>query len=186
MFKSLLGKLKVPTPISTQPQAVSTPDISRVIRMPVAEEAGRVAESVEEESVDAEDLGARAEAAVNDLSGQFETWMKMDLDKLVSAWVSAKADDATEEDYNALYTCSHNIRGAATSYGYPAISRLCGSLCTLLNDTEPGENTALINLHVEACRAAHTSIGRGEAAQSVADAVCDALEKRVAVKTGTA
>ena len=53
----------------------------------------------------------------------------------------------------------------------------------LLAETEPGQNGALINLHVEACMAAYGSIGRGDAAQSVADAVCDALEERVAVKT---
>lgn len=150
--------------------------------MPVAEPAESETGPEIIESVNANDLGDRAEAAVEDLSDQFETWMKMDLDKLVSAWISAQAEDATQEDYDALYTCSHNIRGAATSYGYPAISRLCGSLCTLLSETAPGQNSALINLHVEACRAAHSSIGRGDAAQSVADAVCDALEQRVAVK----
>ena len=80
---------------------------------------------------------------------------------------------------------SHNIHGVAGSYGYPAISRLCGSLCTLLNDTHPGENSALINLHIEACRAAFVGVGSGDSAASVADAVCDALEQSVAAKTAS-
>ncbi|HCX10038.1 MAG TPA: hypothetical protein DHU81_06745, partial [Hyphomonas sp.] len=109
--------------------------------------------------------------------------MQADLDRLKSAWGAAKTSGASHADYKLLETCAHNIRGVATSYGYPAVSRLCGSLCRLLSETEPGENSALINLHVEACMAAFGSIGRGDAAQSVANAVCDALEERVAVKT---
>ena len=58
-----------------------------------------------------------------------------------------------------------------------------GFVFTGENDADIMHNSALINLHVEACMAAFGSIGRGDAAQSVANAVCDALEERVAVKT---
>ena len=96
--------------------------------------------------------------------------------------MGCREDGATAEQYRAVFTAAHNIKGAANSYGYPAIARLCGSLSRLLSDTRPGENSALINLHVEACRAAFNSIGQGSDAQSIADAVCEALEKRVALK----
>ncbi|KCZ94595.1 Hpt domain-containing protein [Hyphomonas johnsonii] len=184
MFRKLLGKI-LPDGRSVDSNAnqAQTPDISRVIKIhkpvaPVEDEAETV--------LDADALASKAEAAMDSLAGQFETWMSMDLGRLIAAWQAAQESESDPECYRALFTAAHNIRGAAPSYGYPAISRLCGSLCTLLEDTRPGENSALINLHIEACRAAFGSVGRGESAQSVADAVCDALERRVAVAANAA
>lgn len=185
MINKLFGKF-LPSKTSSLADAkqVQTPDISRVIKIRPAEPAPE-AEADIVDSADPADMADRAEAAVDSLSGQFETWMTADLDKLVTAWAEAQAPDATPEAYRAVFTASHNIHGVAGSYGYPAISRLCGSLCTLLGDTHPGENSALINLHIEACRAAFSGVGSGDSAASVADAVCDALEQTVAAKTAS-
>jgi len=183
MLKAMLQKLKPSNGTRTKSSDVVVPDISRVIKMPspvVDSEAESMNQTMNH---DPDELGERAEAAIDDLSSRFDAWMQADLDKLKKSWADAKEEGASQEEYKALETCAHNIRGVATSYGYPAITRLCGSLCALLAETEPGENDALINLHVEACSAAFGSIGRGEAAQSVANAVCDALEERVAVKS---
>ncbi|HAO37939.1 MULTISPECIES: Hpt domain-containing protein [unclassified Hyphomonas] len=184
MLKALINKLKPNAGAkSDQPATSITPDISRVIKMAPVAPVGDAAVAASDAGHDPDELGDRAEAAVEDLSSRFDAWMQADLDRLKSAWGAAKTSGASHADYKLLETCAHNIRGVATSYGYPAVSRLCGSLCRLLSETEPGENSALINLHVEACMAAFGSIGRGDAAQSVANAVCDALEERVAVKT---
>jgi Hpt domain-containing protein len=185
MISKLFGKfLPSKTSALADAKQIQTPDISRVIKIrpvePVTEAEADVAQSA-----DPTDMADRAEAAVDSLSGQFETWMTADLDKLVAAWRDAQAPDAPPEAYRAVFTASHNIHGVAGSYGYPAISRLCGSLCTLLNDTHPGENSALINLHIEACRAVFVGVGSGDSAASVADAVCDALEQSVAAKTAS-
>jgi hypothetical protein len=185
MISKLFGKfLPSKTSALADAKQIQTPDISRVIKIrpvePVTEAEADVAQSA-----DPTDMADRAEAAVDSLSGQFETWMTADLDKLVAAWRDAQAPDAPPEAYRAVFTASHNIHGVAGSYGYPAISRICGSLCTLLNDTHPGENSALINLHIEACRAAFVGVGSGDSAASVADAVCDALEQSVAAKTAS-
>jgi HPt (histidine-containing phosphotransfer) domain-containing protein len=128
----------------------------------------------------------QAEEALDALTEEFEGWMRNDLERMRDAWRVAQKPHATADDYRTLYTCAHNIRGAATSYGYPAVSRLCGSLCDLLSGTRPGENTALINLHIEACRAAVAAGPQGEGSESVAEAVCEALERRVALKVSSA
>lgn len=173
-----------------------TPDISRVIRPASVQAAVQphvaalVAEPVEAPAMhtrtDPDDMFSKAEDAVDALADEFEGWMRDDLEKLRDAWTVVRADETSTDAYRALYTCAHNIRGAAASYGFPSVSRLCGSLCTLLGETKPGENGALINLHIEACRAAVATGPQGEGSESVADAVCDALERKVAEKVAAA
>jgi HPt (histidine-containing phosphotransfer) domain-containing protein len=186
-------------------QAVAAPDISRVLRVSAPQQAhvsapaGHSAESDETElaaepihfaepafEADPEVMETQAEEALDALTEEFEGWMRNDLEKMRDAWRVAQKPHANADDYRTLYTCAHNIRGAASSYGYPAVSRLCGSLCDLLSGTRPGENSALINLHIEACRAAVSAGPQGEGSESVADAVCEALEKRVAMKVAAA
>lgn len=174
-------------------QAVAAPDISRVIRPAsapaLAPEAPLPADTAPPEPVfvaDPQEMVTQAEEALDALTEEFEGWMRNDLEKMRDAWRVAQKPEADADDYRTLYTCAHNIRGAATSYGYPAVSRLCGSLCELLSGTRPGENSALINLHIEACRAAVAAGRQGEGSESVADAVCEALERRVALKIGNA
>lgn len=159
-----------------QSQPLPPPDISRVLKTHRAEAAAEAA------LANSDFLADHAERAVDGLTDQFEVWMRRDLDALRYAWADAQLPEATAEDYRRLYTCAHNITGAAPSYGYPAVSRLSKSLCLLLSHTKPGENAPLINLHVEACRAAIAAGPAGDASHSVADAVCDALERRVATK----
>ena len=177
MLEKLLGRLGLK---STEPSApVVVPDISRVVRLrqpaPSPSVFGVERESVTHSFVDPDALGDMAEQAVDDLSIQFETWMSADLQQLYAAWENAKDSSAAPEQMRELFTAAHNIRGVASSYGYPAISRLCGSLSNLLTNGEGDRDFALINLHVEACKAAH----RSPASSDVSDAVCDALEKRV-------
>ena len=185
MLKTLMAGLPAlrKTPRKETPQIKI--DISRVIKpLPVRQDAPRP-EAEEQSDASAETLANLAEEAVDSLSSQFEAWMRGDLAQLVSDWQVAQKPGATAEHYRAVFTAAHNIKGAANSYGYPAIARLCGSLSRLLSDTRPGENSALINLHVEACRAAFNSIGQGSDGQSIADAVCEALEARVAMKVSS-
>lgn len=181
MLGKLFSKASFAAPknrLSSQP--LPTPDISRVIK---PANYAHTAPMTEDET---ETLAVDAERAIENLSEQFEAWMRRDLEALRGTWVEAQKSDATAEDYRRLYTAAHNITGAAPSYGFPAVSRLSRSLCTLLSQTRPGENAPLINLHVEACRAAIAAGPEGDASHSVADAVCDALERRVATRAASA
>lgn len=185
-------------------QAVAAPDISRVLKAsappPAAPEPAADIHEADKVPTDAPadllaeaapqaypaEMESQAEEALDALTEEFEGWMRNDLEKMRDAWRVAQKPHANADDYRTLYTCAHNIRGAATSYGYPAVSRLCGSLCDLLGGTRPGENSALINLHIEACRAAVSAGPQGEGSESVADAVCEALEDRVTLKLAAA
>lgn len=152
------------------------PDISRVIKSSAPISPAPITQA------EAESLSVNAERAMDNLSDQFEVWMRRDLETLRYTWADVQKPGATAEDYRRLYTAAHNISGAAPSYGFPSVSRLSQSLCKLLSRTRPGENAPLINLHVEACRAAIAAGPQGDASHSIADAVCDALERRVAAR----
>ena len=193
MLGKFLKKLETAKFNGKPAQAVAAPDISRVIRPASAQAPQReemeTADPAPPEPVfaaDPQEMVTQAEEALDALTEEFEGWMRNDLERMRDAWRVAQKPHATADDYRTLYTCAHNIRGAATSYGYPAVSRLCGSLCDLLSGTRPGENTALINLHIEACRAAVAAGPQGEGSESVAEAVCEALERRVALKVSSA
>lgn len=181
MIVKLLNNLSKIGKSNRQAAPLPTPDISRVLRSapPAPEtEKGSALLLTQHASL----LSANAEEAIASLATEFEGWMRNDLSQLCAAWEKARQPDSDAEAYRAVYICAHNIRGAATSYGYPAASRLCGSLCSLLSASQPGENGALINLHIEACRAAVAAGPEGEGSASIADAVCEALERRVAQK----
>ncbi len=159
-------------------QTLPVPDISRVIKPNAPAAYAPMTEA--ETRTRVED----AERALDSLSAQFENWMRRDLETLRETWTDVQKPGATAEDYRRLYTAAHNISGAAPSYGYPAVARLSQSLSRLLTQTRPGDNAPLINLHVEACRAAIAAGPQGDSSHSIADAVCDALERRVEARIG--
>lgn len=177
MLGKLLSMAKLPVSNARRSaQPLPPPDISRVFKTAAPAYAAPMTEA------ETESLADVAERAVDGLAEQFESWMRRDLESLRDTWADAQKAEATAEDYRRLYTAAHNITGAAPSYGFPAVARLSKSLCLLLSQTRPGENAPLINLHVEACRAAIAAGPEGDASHSVADAVCDALERRVAAR----
>ena len=130
-MKKLIGKLLgAKSGKSVETKQMATPDISRVIKMPAAPPvtAAEIPAPAPEpelapETADPNELADRAEAAVDAMASQFDAWMEADLHRLMDAWQEAKQPGATPEAYRTVFMCAHNIRGAAGSYGYPAISR---------------------------------------------------------------
>lgn len=102
------------------------------------------------------DALARAEMALQALSGQFQEWMEDEVNKLVAAHVAAKAAGLADEQLNRLYGHSHDVKGLAGTYEYPAVTRLANSLCRLIETPEARKaartQPALIDAHVEAVR----------------------------------
>ena len=138
-------------------------DISRVTgEVPVAEDV---------------DQGPETEAPEVDV----ETWKQSDLDLLQMTWEGCCQDPASEEASTAFRSALHNLHGASGAYGGGALTRLSGSLHMLVSGVEDlQDEAALINLHVQACRA--TGIVDSDGSDDVADAVCDALEKQVTAR----
>jgi|GEM_PF-5771792 len=106
-----------------------------------------------------------------------ETWKQNDLDLLQTTWDACKDSPEDEGSAEAFRSALHNLHGASGAYGGGALTRLSGSLQELVSGVDDLQSeAALVNLHVQACRA--TAFG-DDAADEVAEAVCQALEEQV-------
>ena len=102
------------------------------------------------------DLSAvdRAEKALEDLKGEFVGWMNKDVGKLVNAGV-AYAKQRDVETLCNIYRAAHDLKGHGTTFGFPLISIIATSLCTLTDDTAYGlpMPANLIEAHIDAIQA---------------------------------
>ncbi|HTT97366.1 MAG TPA: hypothetical protein VMF58_04915 [Rhizomicrobium sp.] len=95
----------------------------------------------------------RAEAAMETLKTEFTEWFASDVARLIQcrdAFAAGK-DDAT---LAALGRASVDIKGQATTYEFPMVSRVAASLCRLIN-AMPSPDALPLNLvdaHVAAIR----------------------------------
>jgi hypothetical protein len=99
---------------------------------------------------------AKAEAALKNLSGQFSQWLNDEIVKLEAARTALKAEGINAANADKLYVHSHDLKGLGTTYEFPLITRLAGSLCKLMD--EPALRTQapmfLIDGHIDAIKAA--------------------------------
>jgi len=121
----------------------------------------------------------KAEAAIEALKAKHDKWAQSDLSKLAEAWAKARKHEDMSGHLAELGRVTHNLKGMASTYGYPSISRLATSLERLLKSENLGQQHALINLHVEACRAAYIEGSQTDHPSHTAQAVCVALETQV-------
>lgn len=99
---------------------------------------------------------ARAEAALQSLSIQFQSWIEDEVEKLDIARKRAEDEGRTQASMDNLRTRAHDLKGLGTTYEYPLVTRLAGSLCKLLEN--PALRTQmpqkLLDAHIDAIRAA--------------------------------
>lgn len=108
---------------------------------------------------------------------EMQAWLERDLKVLTETW-QAFSQNPSRENWTAFSKGAHNIFGASGAYGGGALTRLTENLQRLLtNQVNAIEHKALVNLHVQACKA--WALGNGGARTTLAEAVCDALEVQV-------
>jgi chemotaxis protein histidine kinase CheA len=94
---------------------------------------------------------ARAESAVQELSGEFRDWAAQDLERLAAARDS-HADNSSAETRAALLRAAHDLKGQAASYGFPLVGRVAWSLSRLLDEMPEVLDlpAGLVDAHVDA------------------------------------
>jgi chemotaxis protein histidine kinase CheA len=98
---------------------------------------------------------AAAEAAMSQLGTRFDVWLIEQVGHLTTAWQATVDQGLDPYTIDQLYRAAHDLRGEASTFGYPLIGDVCGSLCHLLDASPDGRflPAALIAQHVQAVRA---------------------------------
>ena len=101
------------------------------------------------------DAIAKAEAALADLSSQFGDWLLEEIKKLEDVQALIKSEGLNPENSDQLFYRDHDLKGLGTTYGFPLISRIAGSLCKMLDEPEKRAQAPrmLVDAHLDAIRA---------------------------------
>lgn len=104
---------------------------------------------------DLDDPIARAEKALADLSGEFKNWMATEADRLSAAHATILKTGFTEITREELFRAAHDIKGDASTFGYPSAGAAAESLCRIIEhapdlDEVPAD---LIAHHINAIQA---------------------------------
>ena len=128
---------------------------------------------------------AKAEEALQAMSAQFSQWLQDEIVKLEAAQTAIREQGYTPETAEGLYFRAHDLKGLGTTYQYPLVTRLAGSLCKLLDAPEKrmAAPVVLIDAHIDAIRAAvRDKIQTDD--HPVGQMLAETLEARVAEHKG--
>ncbi len=98
---------------------------------------------------------AKAEQALQAMSSQFGQWLQDELVKLDQAQAEIRSAGYNAATAEALYFRAHDLKGLGSTYQYPLVTRLAGSLCKMMDD--PARRMAapmvLLEAHIDAIKA---------------------------------
>ncbi|WP_119420525.1 hypothetical protein [Desertibaculum subflavum] len=112
-------------------------------------------------------LIARAEAALQDMAGDYLGWVANDLAALeagAAAFTAAVAPASRIEALQSVYGVVHDIKGQGATFDFKLVTGIAGSLCRYLERTaeiggaEVPADPEIVGAHVDALRAV---IGHG-------------------------
>jgi hypothetical protein len=127
------------------------------------------------------DAIAKAEEALKAMSAQFGEWLNDEIVKLDKAQADIREHGYTPATAEALYFRAHDLKGLGTTYEYPLVTRIAGSLCRMLDDAERRMSAplAVLDAHIDAIRAVvRDQIKTDE--HPTGRALAETLEERVA------
>lgn len=99
---------------------------------------------------------ARAEAALKSLSSQFGQWLEDEVLKLEAARAVIRDQGLSRSAMDQVYTHAHDLKGLGSTYEFPIITQIAGSLCRLLGEADMRLQAPLylVDAHIDAIRAA--------------------------------
>jgi HPt (histidine-containing phosphotransfer) domain-containing protein len=129
------------------------------------------------------DLAAikRAEAAMEEIKGEFASWAASDVEKLMAAREQfAKTKSPTSR--SGLLRAAHDMKGQAATFNFPLVARVAGSLSKLIGEL-PAEKDlplGLVDAHVNAVHVIYRDKVTDES-NKVALTLCVELERQVGI-----
>lgn len=155
---------------------MAMPEKAQIIQVPNtlrAKVGGRLG-ALDQEAI------AKAEAALADLSTHFEDWLMDEIKKLEDVQAIIKAEGLNVVNSEQLFYRAHDLKGLGTTYGFPLITRVAGSLCKMLDDEEKRAEAPrlLVEAHLDAVRAIVRNQIKSEV-HPVGTVLSETLEARV-------
>ena len=97
----------------------------------------------------------KADAAVKQLSAQFPIWMQSESARLHELRCELTNNGSNAERLDRLFTCAHDIKGQAQTFGYPVAGIIGKLLCDLIEHAPDATKIPLpvIDQHVDTIRA---------------------------------
>ncbi|MEZ5821618.1 MAG: Hpt domain-containing protein [Bradyrhizobium sp.] len=104
---------------------------------------------------DRDDPVARAEEALDGLSGEFKNWMTIEADRLSAAWDAIQGNGFSDAARGELFRAAHDIKGDAATFGFPSAGAAANSLCRIIEHAPDLAKvpTDLIMHHINAVQA---------------------------------
>jgi hypothetical protein len=124
---------------------------------------------------------AKAEAAIKELSVEFDGWMKTEIKALMAAHQDVLTHGLIEPYGKKLHLVAHDMRGQAETLGYPLVGRYCASICKMFDAVTDFGKIPLhaIGSHIGAISAAMRDTIKDDE-DAMANAVLNKLENEVA------
>jgi chemotaxis protein histidine kinase CheA len=121
---------------------------------------------------------ARAEKALEELSGEFSSWMDDECVRLDAARRDLRGKGFDAKTREALFHAAHDIKGEAATFGFPMAAEVADSLCRLIEHTPDMKRIplALVDQHVDAVRAI-TRERYGPKAEAIATKLTEELRE---------
>lgn len=128
---------------------------------------------------------ARAEEALASMSAQFGQWLQDEITKLEKAQGDIRSEGYNDATAEALYFRAHDLKGLGTTYQYPLVTRLAGSLCRMMDDPAKRLKApmVIVDAHIDAIRAVVRD-GIQTDDHPVGRALAETLETRVSEHLG--
>lgn len=100
----------------------------------------------------ADEVLARAEAAVNALSAEYPEYAMRDIASLISLTNRMIGMPASARDFDEISRIAHDMRGQGSVFGYPLMTRCAGSLCRTTRRFSPEHSAipGIIRVHIAA------------------------------------
>jgi len=121
----------------------------------------------------------KAEDAMKDLRADFSGWLEEEVEKLEAAAKAVRAAGLKGDEGEQLFIRAHDLRGLGSTYEFPIITRLAGSLTKMTDLAEKRQQASksLALAHVDAIRAALSQNIRDDN-DAVAAALASELESQ--------
>jgi chemotaxis protein histidine kinase CheA len=110
---------------------------------------------------------ARAQAALAQLSDEFDDWMTSECERLDEARCTVKEHGFAKRNLDELFFAAHDVKGGAATFGFPLAAAAAESLCRMIEHSPDSARipVALVDLHVDAVRAIVREYARPDIAE---------------------